>query len=110
MKKLLSIAAVCLALSAAPSLYAHHAAEGIVDEEVWEMIDALVADTPHTDMELDVDATTGMWEMDITARTVRSMEKMIGDGLMTYLEMMDTTTISIEFNADNSVTMSISGN
>ena len=40
------------ALVACPVI-AHHAAEGIVDEEIYAMIDAMVADTPHADLVFD---------------------------------------------------------
>jgi len=77
--------------------YGHHAAEGIVDAEVWEMIDALVADTPHATMTLD-DLGGGMMELTIQTPTVRSMENMIDDGLLTYLAMLDgEVTLRIEF-------------
>ena len=53
MKKILSIITICLAMAATP-LWAHHAAEGMVDEEVYAMIDSMIADTPHGDMVLAV--------------------------------------------------------
>ena len=77
--------------------YAHHAAEGIVDEEVYEMIDALVADTPHALLDIN-DLGGGMMEIVIQTPTVRSMENMIDDGLLTYLAMLDgEVTLSIAF-------------
>ena len=82
MKILAIIAALSLALSALPAI-AHHAAEDILDEEVFAMIDDLVADTPHAEMTLD-DLGGGMTETTIEARTVRSRGGMIDDGLLTY--------------------------
>lgn len=77
--------------------YAHHAAEGIVDEEIYAMIDAMVADTPHGDLTLD-DLGGGMTELTITTMTPREMENLFEDGLLTYLGMLDgDVTVTIEF-------------
>jgi len=106
MKKILCAIVACLALSAAP-LFAHHAAEGIVDEEVYEMIDSMIADTPHAEMTLD-DIAIGMTEMTITTPNVRSLETMIDDGILTYISMLDgDVSLTIDFNDDNSVTMTV---
>jgi len=37
----------------AGTAWGHHAAEGVVDEEIYAMIDSMVADTPHADLVLD---------------------------------------------------------
>ena len=75
---------------------AHHMAEGIVDAEVYEMIDALVADTPHA--ELDFNEIPGGMEIVIQVPTVMSMEKMIDDGLLTYIAMLDgDVSLTMEF-------------
>ncbi|MBU0481799.1 MAG: hypothetical protein KKG47_11940 [Proteobacteria bacterium] len=106
MKKTLCAIIACLTISATP-LFAHHAAEGIVDEEVYEMIDTMIADTPHADMTLD-DIAIGMTEMTITTRTIKSLEVMIDDGLLTYIAMLDgDVSLTIMFNDDNSVTMTV---
>jgi hypothetical protein len=52
MKETLHLAAACALLWAAPAL-SHHAAEGIFDEEIYAMIDSMVANTPHADFEFD---------------------------------------------------------
>ena len=107
MKKILSAIAICLAMASTP-LWAHHAAEGVVDAEVYEMIDAMIADTPHADMLIAEDPETGMWETTITSQTLRSMENLIDDGLLTYVSMLDgLESTSLDFNDDNSVTMTI---
>ena len=46
MKNLIQ-AAVLTSLLASFSAFAHHPAEDIVDADIYEMIDANVADTPH---------------------------------------------------------------
>lgn len=80
----------CFAIVAivAIPLVAHHAAAGTVDEEVYEMIDALVADTPHASMTLPT-TVGGMTETFISTRTVQSVENLIDDGLLTYGAMLD---------------------
>ena len=107
MKKMLIAVIICLTMGATP-LFAHHAAEGVVDEEVYEMIDTMIADTPHADMVLAENSETGMWEMTITSPNLRSLENMIDDGLLTYVSMLDDVlSTTLEFNDDNSVTMTV---
>ena len=104
--KILITAALCLVLTAAPG-FAHHAAQGIVDEEVYAMIDALVADTPHAELTLD-DLGGGMTEMTITTPTVKSLEVMIDDGILTYFWMLDgEVSVNIDYNRNDGVTMTI---
>lgn len=111
MKRLVSILAVLLALAATTPLYAHHAAEGTVDDEVWLMIDSMIADTPHADMVLDPDSETGMWLIDITVPSARSLETMIDDGFLIYVDMLDNVSgLTIEFNDDRTVTMTVEDN
>ena len=50
MKSLLQVA-VLTSLLTSFSAFAHHPAEDIVDEEIYEMIDENVADTPHADLD-----------------------------------------------------------
>lgn len=105
MKSLLKIAALSSALMASAG-FAHHAAEGIVDADVWDMIDALVADTPHAELTLD-DLGGGMTETIIEAPTVTQMERMMDDGLLSYLSMLDgDLDIQMAFNDDGSATLS----
>lgn len=44
-------AAVFTSLLASFSAFAHHPAADIVDEDIYEMIDDNVADTPHADLD-----------------------------------------------------------
>ncbi len=107
MRNLLIATVLCLALFSAPA-FSHHAAEGIVDEEIYEMIDVMVADTPHGELTLD-DLGGGMTEMTITTRTVNSMETMLDDGLLTYISMLDgEVSLTIDFDPSGSVEMTIS--
>ena len=85
-------------LLATVSAFAHHAAEGIVDEEIYAMIDGMVADTPHAELDFD-DSQPGMVETTITTRMARSLESMISDGLLTNISLLDgDVSISIEFD------------
>ena len=104
--KVLLTATICLLLSVGP-VFAHHAAEGIVDAEIYAMIDTMVADTPHADMTLD-DIAVGMTEMTITTPTVKSLEVMIDDGILTYIWMLDgEVTVNLEYSRDTGVTMTV---
>lgn len=104
MKKGLLVVAAMLIMVV--PVFAHHAAEGIVDEEIYEMIDTMVADTPHGELTLD-DLGGGMTETTITTMTPREMENLIEDGLLTYLGMLDgDVSVTIEFDV-RSVEMTI---
>ncbi len=106
MKKFLQAAVVSLAVASFPS-FGHHAADGMVDDEVYAMIDSLLMDTPHADMTLD-DLGAGMTELTITTSTVTSMENMIDDGLLDYASMLDgNVEIGISFADDGDVTMTV---
>ena len=106
MKNLPKIAILALTLTAVPVL-AHHAAQGIVDDDVYLMIDDIVADTPHAELTID-DLGGGMTQATIDTATVRSLEGMIDDGLLTYASMLDgEIEVAIGFNDDGSVTMSV---
>ena len=50
MKNILQVA-VLTSFLASFSAFAHHPAEDIVDEDIYEMIDENVADTPHADLD-----------------------------------------------------------
>ena len=52
MKKLTYTTAILMAIGAS-SAFAHHPAASVAPEEVYEMIDANVADTPHADLVMD---------------------------------------------------------
>ena len=97
MKKLVALVAVSLVLTVAAVAVAHHAAAGIVDEDIYAMIDALVADTPHGEMTLD-DLGGGMTEITIGQVTLVSVERMIENDLLMYASMLDgDVTVQIAF-------------
>lgn len=56
MKKYLAGFLMALATLFAAPAWSHHAAEGIVSDEIWDMIDGLLedADSPHLEMDLPI--------------------------------------------------------
>ena len=102
------IAAIAASLAIASSAaFSHHAAEGMVDADVYEMIDTLIADTPHADMTID-DLGTGLTTVTIDTQTVTQTENMIDDGLLDYASMLDgATSVNISFNPDGTTTTTI---
>ena len=51
--KIVTYTTAILMTMTATGAFAHHPAAEIVDAEIYEMIDATVADTPHDDMVMD---------------------------------------------------------
>jgi hypothetical protein len=97
--------AALLALTALPVI-AHHMAEGTVDEEIYAMIDDMVADTPHGDLVLE-DLGGGMTGIDITTR-VPDMESLVADGLLDYVAMLDGDVVmTIDFTDQRDLTVRI---
>ena len=107
MKRLVASAAVALVLCALP-LSAHHAAEGTVDEEIYQMISDLLEGTPHSTWTPPEDMGGGVWEMSLTTRTARQFETLIDDGLLTYIAMLDgEVLIEMTFNRRGGIEMTI---
>ena len=105
MKNLLRYAALGVELASAPVI-AHHAAEGILDEEIYTMIDDMVTDTPHAAMDLEVDG--GTTDITVSTRSVRDVENMIDDGLLEYAAMLDgEVSLVVEFDDRGGATVSI---
>ncbi|MCO6412763.1 MAG: hypothetical protein J5I92_08470 [Thiogranum sp.] len=106
MKRLLQVTVLGSALTTFSAL-AHHPAADIVDEEIYAMIDSMVADTPHADL-VFADMGGGMTEITLTTRTLTELENMIDDGLLDYASMLDGDVgIDIAFESNGSVTLSI---
>ncbi len=97
MKRALTYAALSAFLLSAPVM-AHHAAEGILDDELYAMIDEMVADTTHAEIDL-TDLGGGDTEIVVSTPSVRALENMIDDGLLDYASMLDgDVTMTIEFD------------
>lgn len=93
MNKIIAILVVCLALAAGSSL-GHHPAADIVGSEIYAMIDAMVADTPHANMVFDEEmgATT------IRADSLTATEDLVDDGLLAAISLLDgDVTVTITF-------------
>jgi len=98
---------LCLLMSAfSLPAWSHHPAADIVDPEIYAMIDALVADTPHAELDF-TDMGMGMTEIEV--RGLRVLETMIDDGLIDYALTLDgEVSVSIRANADGGVALTIS--
>jgi hypothetical protein len=107
MNKRLKLSTVALLLGSA-SAYAHHPAADIVDEEIYEQIDEMVADTPHATLTFE-EMGGGMTETTITTDSVSDLETLIvQDDLFEYVELLDgVVDVEISFNDDSSVTMTV---
>ena len=92
----------------ATNLYAHHPAADIVDEEIYEMIDSMVEDTPHATLTFD-EMGGGMTELAVTTDSLSRFEDLVvRDDLLEYVELLDgVVDVSLSFNADGSVTMTV---
>lgn len=107
MKKSVLVIAGLLLLAVAGAAIAHHAAAGIVDEDIYAMIDDLVSTTPHGEMDL-TDLGSGMTEIFIDQVTMVQVERMIEDDLLIYASMLDgDVTVQITFDGPRDVEMTI---
>lgn len=86
MIKMLSVAVALLCFTVGPVL-AHHPAEDMVDSEIYAMIDALVADTPHAD--LIFDDQMGLTTTIISIDNVGTTDVLIMDGLLDLASMLE---------------------
>ncbi len=106
MKRILQTVVLGSVLTAFSAL-AHHPAADIVDEEIYAMIDSMVADTPHADL-VFADMGGGVTELTLTTRDLRSLENMIDDGLIDYASMLDGDVgVDIDFETNGSITTTI---
>ena len=108
MKSKIRLTTVAMLL-ASGNLFAHHPAADIVDEEIYEMIDLMVEDTPHAMLTFD-EMGGGMTVTNITTDTLSDFEKLVAqEDLLEYVEQLDgTVDVSLSFNDDRSVTMTVS--
>lgn len=97
---------VLLGVVFSPNLWAHHAAEGIVADDIWYMIDSNLEGSPHLDIDftdpsnlnMDIDTSTGRTFLVSTMRVdfiddeVDSIEAMILIDI--YFEDAFDTTVS----------------
>lgn len=103
MKNNILVAALGALLATAP-VFAHHAADGIIDDTVYAMIDEMVADTPHAELDFS-DMSGSTTEITVTTDSVRALENMIDDGLLDYAAMLDgNVQMTIDFDAAGGAT------
>lgn len=107
MTKFFRLSALTLLLASA-NLYAHHPAADIVDEDIYAQIDSMVSDTPHATLTFD-EMGAGMTETSVTTDSLDEFETLVEDqDLLEYIELLDgVVDVSISFNDDRSVTMTI---
>jgi hypothetical protein len=107
MKKFLQSSVLVMSI-VGTGAYAHHPAADIVDADVYAQIDSLVADTPHATMTFD-QMGAGMTVTTITADSLREFETMVAsDDLLESVQGLDgVVDVSLSFNDDRSVTMTI---
>lgn len=92
---------VALLLALPCQALAHHPAADIVDAEIYAMIDAMVADTPHADLTFDDVMGDGDDVTIIETDTVSTAEALIDEGLLADLSLLDgEVTVTLEFPDD----------
>ena len=105
MKFTLIFTFVLLTIIAVPVI-AHHPAQGIVDEEIYVMIDEMVADTPHAEMVFD--SMGGTTEMVIETDNFSRFEDLVEDGLVSAVALLDgDVTMTLNFDETRQITISI---
>lgn len=98
--------ALALMIFAAVPVVAHHMAEGILDEELYDMIDAAVANTPHA--ELDFTSIGGRTEITIEAGNLMALENLVDTELISMVGMLDgQVTMDIEFTETRTIYVTI---
>ena len=81
--------------------FSYYMTKGIVEKDVYEMIDSFVAGTPHADMVLDSMPETGTTVMTITTDSSKFLEDMVEEGIMDYFSMLDgNVTVVFEYGGD----------
>jgi hypothetical protein len=70
-------------------LLAHPVAQRTVMEEVYEMFETLVSDTPHATQEPSAEVGTAVCEMSVSTRTSPQAEALADDVLLDELPMLD---------------------
>jgi hypothetical protein len=106
MKTLFQVLVVAIAFAVSPVL-AHHAAEGILDEDVFAMIDSMVGDTQHAELDFE-EMPDGGTVTTIETGSLRILENLIDDGLLANAAMLDgDVTVEIDFEEQGRVTLTI---
>jgi hypothetical protein len=92
MKRLLAFTA---AMTLSFGAHAHHAAEGVAPEDVWDNVDAMLEDSPHVTMDVDLNDMSG--NLMISPAAGNSVDDVLEE--LTML-LGKGYTISLEMDAD----------
>ena len=109
MRKTIAALATLIPFFVAAPVYAHHMAEGIVADDIYEMIDLNLEGTPHLDLDLTTIGTMAVIEVTVHADDVDEVLDSISDALRgqgTQVESSLDVTIS-EPDDDGLVTIEI---
>ncbi len=89
MKNLLAALLVSTAFLFSTNAFSHHAAEGIVSDDIWQMVDDLLeaADSPH----LDLDFTL----MDSTVVTTIELETSMVNDVIAAIETLNNGNLMV---------------
>lgn len=93
MKKFLTTIFVSFALSCSLA-FAHHAADGIVDDEIYEQIGNLIEDTEHAELTLD-DLTSGSTVLTIEIEDAETFDQLVDAGLLELIDDLEGNTTII---------------
>lgn len=109
MKRVFQLIAVVMAFGLTVA-YAHHPTEDLLDGEIYDRIDEMIAETPHSEMIFDDmgDGEDGATEIVIETRSVRELESLVDDGLLNEASMLDgDVTVEIIFDENGGVETTI---
>ena len=96
MKKLMIISMMFFAILLVTPAWSHHPAEGIVSDEIWDMVDGMLveADSPHLDIDFeDVMDSTGNTTMMVSSVVVSD------DEVADYMEAIDIALDELSANS-----------
>lgn len=111
MKKFLTTTLVSVVFSCTLA-FAHHAADGVVDDEIYEQIGELLEDSQHADMSVD-DLASGSTSLIIEIDDAETFDQLVDDGLLQLINDLEgnTTTMITETTDDSySIIVVNSGN
>jgi len=94
MKRLITASLISLGMLLTTPVWSHHAAEGIVSEEIWNAVDAILQTTPHgaldfTAIQDSMAVTTDLGYLALVSRVVVDTDD--ADEYMTYILSVVTT-------------------
>jgi hypothetical protein len=108
MKLARALTVFALAALFAYPVIAHHAAQDIIDEELWNMIDEMVADTPHATIDLDGMGSDGVDRLGFSVNQVPRVENLVEDGLLELIGYLDgEVSLTIDFLDHNQIYLEI---